>query len=254
MKYELKKSADGTFTMYSYEFDECYHSLRDGAFKEAYYKHIEPAFSLVSKKRLRILDICFGLGINTLTTLYYFFEKQNRVKHIEIFSPEFDIDLIKNLTNFSYPPKLLKYKDVIESLVKEGVYKNENIFIELFIGDAREYIKGLRDIDIVYQDAFSPKKNPILWTVEYFKDIYNLLNEEGVITTYSIATPVRLALYEAGFYLYEKEIEGVKKITIASKRRLDLKEIDMFLKAKRATSKPLRDSYINKEKLWQKRS
>ena len=244
MDYEPKKSADGTYTLYSKKFDECYHSLRDGAFSEAYFKHVKPVFDLVKKDELKILDICFGLGINTLTTIYHF-QRQNSVKSLKIFSPEFDKELLKKLPSFNYPSYLSGYRNIIKSLVNEHRYEDEKIKIELFVGDAREYVKGLEDIDAVYQDAFSPKKNPTLWSVEYFKDIYMLLNSSGVLTTYSIAAPVRLGLYEAGFNVYEKEIEGIKKITIASKTELPLKKIDMQMKRKRSSSSPIWDKDIS---------
>jgi tRNA U34 5-methylaminomethyl-2-thiouridine-forming methyltransferase MnmC len=207
---------------------------------------VEPAFSLMHKEELSILDICFGLGINTLATLHYFRNRQNRIKKIRIFSPELDEKLLQQLSHFPYPKELLPYKAILQKVLEHGHYEEENIAIELFRGDAREYVKGLSHIDVVYQDAFSPKKNPILWTVEYFRDIYDIMQEDGVLTTYSIATPVRLALDEVGFFVYEKEIPGLKKITIASKRELPLRRVDMVLKRQRAASKPLRDANIQK--------
>ncbi len=241
MKYEKRISADGSETLYSKEYEECYHSIKDGAFQEALYKHVLPAFSLVPPKpHLRILDICFGLGMNTLTTLHYL-QYQSATKSVTIFSPELDSELLLLLKDLRYPVQLQKYLPIIEQLVNNRVYKSDNISIELFVGDAREYIKTLGGIDIVYQDAFSPKKNPMLWTVEYFNDIASLMNEDGVLTTYSIATPVRLALYEAGFRIYEMQPKGVRKITIASKSILPLQEIDMEQKKLRATAQPLRD-------------
>ncbi len=238
--YELKQTADGSYTLYSKEYDECYHNPKDGAFYEALKKHIEPAFWLVQKPSLAILDICFGLGINTLTTLYYF-HRQKRVRHLSIFTPELDSRLLSLLPTFSYPKILMPYRDILLELIEQKVYKSEHIYIELFVGDAREYVRRLQSIDIVYQDAFSPKKNPLLWTVDYFLDLYKIMNGDGVLTTYSIASSVRLGLWEAGFRVYEFEPKGVKKMTIASKSKLPLKELDMALKAKRSSSKALRD-------------
>jgi len=62
-----RQTADGSFTAYSEIFDEHYHSVKDGALKETLYKHIYPAFKLTPKKEsYKILDICFGLGFNSL--------------------------------------------------------------------------------------------------------------------------------------------------------------------------------------------
>ncbi len=246
MKYEPRWSADGSLTLYSKEYDECYHSLRDGALTEALRKHIEPAFFFVRKSHLRILDICFGLGINTLVTIDYFLHRAQGVASLEIFSPELDSELLERLRDFSYPLQLLPYRDILLELIENKVYRSNNIAIELFVGDAREYIKKLSCIDVVYQDAFSPKKNPLLWTVEYFAQIARLLSSDGIITTYSIATPVRLAMDEVGLRVYEMELEGLKKITIASKKELPLARVDMEAKRRRSSTTPLRDRMFEK--------
>jgi len=63
---------DGTNTLFSYEFDEPYHSTKDGALHESLEKHVKPSFAISKEKeQLTILDICFGLGYNTFATLYY---------------------------------------------------------------------------------------------------------------------------------------------------------------------------------------
>jgi tRNA U34 5-methylaminomethyl-2-thiouridine-forming methyltransferase MnmC len=240
MEYELRRSADGSYTLYSKTFDECYHSLKDGALKESLQKHILPAFSLVKKPRLRILDICFGLGFNTLATIYHI-QTLPQIERVEIFSPEFDAALLQRLADFPYPSELAPFVHIIRRAVEKGVYDDGRVRLELFVGDAREYVRGLRDIDIVYQDPFSPKKNPALWTVEYFEDIHRLLKKDGALTTYSVATPVRLALDEAGFLVYEMPKGSVRPGTVAAKGPLPLKRVDMEAKRRRATSGPLRD-------------
>ena len=249
----LVKSCDGTFTAYNDRFDECYHSVKDGALQESLKKHVEPAFELIEdKKEIVILDICFGLGYNTLATLFYLKEKKVD-KKIHIISPELDKSLVKSLKDFIYPKEFEPFKKVIETISKEYFYEDENIKIEVKIADAREAIRKIdKKIDICYQDPFSPKKNPHLWTVEYFKDISNIMDKNAVLTTYSIASPVRFALYEAGFRVYEREMAGIKKQTIASKKSLPFKEIDIEAKKRRSTLKPLRDRDIEKKRkqLW----
>ncbi|BCD68726.1 tRNA (5-methylaminomethyl-2-thiouridine)(34)-methyltransferase MnmD [Nitratiruptor sp. YY09-18] len=241
--YEIRQSNDGSLTLYSHEFDECYHSTKDGALTEALQKHVIPAFTFCSKPHLRILDICFGLGINTLATLYHFFH-QDRVKSIEIFSPELDRNLLQLLPDFTYPEQLAPYKEILLELLRTKRFQSDNITIELFIGNARAYIKSLHAIDVVYQDAFSPKKNPILWTVEYFTDIAKLLTDDGILTTYSQATPVRLALHEVGLKVYELKLGSLKPMTIASKKELPLRRIDMETKKMRSCAKPIKDEDI----------
>ena len=110
------------------------------------------------------------------------------------------------------------------------MYDDEKIHIEIFLGDAREYIRNFKEnsFDIVYQDAFSPSVNPLLWTKEYFKDIARIIKEDGILTTYSIALATRLALYENDFNLYLNTGEDFRDSTVASLSALGVfKKVDM---------------------------
>ena len=221
-KHTMVESEDGSYTAYSSEFEEHYHSTRDGALHESLYKHVIPAFEHHEKREsLTILDICFGLGFNTLATLYYM-KKQNISKKIKIFSPEFDADLINSLQDFKYPDIFTEFLPIIKALSTKGVYEADGVYIELYIGDARQFLKETTEkFDVVYQDAFSPSSNPILWTKEYFEDVGSLMKDDGILTTYSMALKTRLALYENAFNLYLNQGENYRDATVASKMALD---------------------------------
>ncbi len=220
--HTMVESEDGSYTAYSKEYEEHYHSTKDGALHESLVKHVIPAFSaLDDKDELNILDICFGLGFNTLATLYHM-KKNNINKKVHIYSPELDGALIASLESFTYPEEFEGFEPIISALVRDGHYEDENFSVELYVGDARAYIQKL-DIkfDIIYQDAFSPSVNPILWTKEYFARCVELLKEDGVITTYSIAFKIRRAMFENGLQLYLNEGEGYRTATIASRSELN---------------------------------
>ncbi|RXJ91797.1 hypothetical protein CRV01_01515 [Arcobacter sp. CECT 8983] len=231
----LVKTKDNSNTLYSTKYNQHFHDLKTGAIQESLIKHVLPAFNFHKEKRyLKILDICFGLGYNTFSTINYILEN-NLDKKIEIFSPELDDKLIESLKEFEFPQEFEKISHIIKELLETKKYKDENIQIELFIGNARKYIKTIKDLDIVYQDAFSSEVNRELWTVEYFKDIFNASNNEVIVTTYSIASNVRLSLYKAGFEVFEINPTGKRKQTIAikSKKDINAKYIDMQLKQER---------------------
>ncbi len=238
---------DGTLTMHSSLFNECYHSTNDGALSESLQKHIIPAFSLLPKdiEEIHILDICFGLGYNTLATLHYM--KQYGIeKKVKIFSPEIDKALIESLADFDYPKEFEEFKSIISTLAKNKRYEDDKISVEIYIGDARQMLKDMieqgKRVDIVYQDAFSPKKNPTLWTQEYFTDIKAISIEHTVITTYSSATPVRMGMYLNGFKIYKSPPSNVREGTIASFTDLPLRRVDMEHKIRvNSNAKPLRD-------------
>ncbi len=231
---DFVKTNDGTNTLYSSEFNEHYHSIKDGALNESLNKHIIPAFKYLKQnnnnREINILDICFGLGYNSLATIYYLEDKLNT--KINIYSPEFDLNLIKSLKNFEYPKEFEKYKNIINNISDNLKTTYKNFTIKVINKDAREFINSCEvKFDIIYQDAFSSSKNPTLWSYEYFKSLK--LKESAILTTYSIATPIRLTLFNNNFHIYENLI-STKKATIATTFKLDdLNEIDMNLKLKR---------------------
>ena len=227
--HKMTMSEDGTYTAYSEEYDEHYHSTKDGALKESLLKHVNPTFAIKqSNDEINILDICFGLGFNTLATLYYH-KKNSLSSKLNIYSPELDQKLVKSLENFTYPEEFDEFKHIIKILCDDSIYDDDNFHIELFLGDAREYVKGFDNkFDIVYQDAFSPSVNPLLWTKEYFSDIRKSMKNDAVLSTYSIALRTRLALFENEFIVYINSGDDFRDATLASLCELsDFKLVDM---------------------------
>jgi len=215
------QSEDGSYTTYSSEYDEHYHSTKDGALNESLKKHIEPAFGLhCEKDHLRIIDICFGLGFNTLLSLYYR-DTYYPDTTLEIYSPELDGDLVASLVNFPYPEIFEPYRNIITDIATFGGYEDEQTRITVEITDARKAMRELDGIwEICYQDAFSPSVNPALWTQEYFSDISRLMGAEGIVTTYSTALATRLVLVENVFTVYLNSGVGYRNATVASRREL----------------------------------
>ena len=231
---EFYKTNDGSNTLYSEKYNQYFHDIKTGAILESLTKHVIPAFEFhKNSKNLKILDICFGLGYNTLSTIYYILKNKLDI-NLEIYSPEFDLELINSLENFQYPKEFANILHIIKSLSKNYKYHDENIKIEIFIGNAREYIKKLEDINIVYQDAFSSEVNKELWSVEYFEDIYRLCSKNAIVTSYSVSTNIRLSMHEAGFEIYEiKPVKKKQTIAFKRKQNIDAKYIDMHLKKQR---------------------
>jgi tRNA U34 5-methylaminomethyl-2-thiouridine-forming methyltransferase MnmC len=241
---ELVLCEDGTHTLFSKEFDEPYHSTKDGALHESLEKHVKPALSFSKeKKQLTILDICFGLGYNTFATLYHV-KKNNLLVKLHILSPEFDEGLVRSLKDFDYPPEFDTLKPVIEAVSNNLCYEDAQFKIEVLVGDARESIPQIKEkIDVVYQDAFSPAHNPLLWTQEHFRNVRAVCSDDALLTTYSTAAAVRLGLYENDFNIFIHRAEMMRYSTVASLKMLEgLEYIDMELKKVRnPTAKSMQD-------------
>jgi len=241
---EVVLCEDGTKTLFSKEFNEPYHSTKDGALHESLEKHVKPALALTKNKtQLTILDICFGLGYNTFATLYYIKKHKLSIK-VHILSPEFDEGLVRSLATFDYPKEFESIKPIIQAIIQNLFYEDEQFKIEILLGDARKSIPQIKEkIDIVYQDAFSPAHNPLLWTTEYFKDIKAICKEDALLTTYSTAAAVRLGLYENDFLIFVHRAQMMRYSTVASLKMLeDVEYIDMELKKQRnAEARSMKD-------------
>ncbi|MGB0579609.1 MAG: MnmC family methyltransferase, partial [Limisphaerales bacterium] len=55
--------------------------------------------------------------------------------------------------------------------------------------------------DAIFFDAWSPLKNPGMWTLQVFEQLHQRLGRPSSLATYSRATCVRAALLLAGFYV-----------------------------------------------------
>ena len=114
---------DGSNTLFSQRYNQHYHNPDDGAINEALTKHIIPTFTFQKdKKELTILDICFGIGYNTFSTIYYVLQNNLDIKLI-FYSPELDGNLVKSLESFPFPKEFdSKLQDNINSVVttKDG--------------------------------------------------------------------------------------------------------------------------------------
>lgn len=230
-------TSDGSNTLFSELYNQHYHNIKEGAISESIIKHVSPSINYhIQKEDLNILDICFGLGYNTFSTIHFIKKYSLNIK-VNIFSPELDSNLIKSLVNFNFPKEFNCFKHIIRELCSNNFYEDDNIKIELFVGDAREYIKSLpKDFfHIIFQDAFSSDVNFELWTKEYFDDLFAIAKKDCIVTTYSISSRVRLSMAEAGFFNYEYLLENKRKSTLAFKQKQEKvgKYIDMDLKKTR---------------------
>jgi len=245
LKKDLVLCEDGSYTLYSHQFEEPYHSTKDGALHESLEKHVKPSFTLKSDKpNLTILDICFGLGYNTFATLHYI-KKHNLKTKVHILSPEFDETLVRSLDTFNFPTEFESIRHIIKQVSQNFYYEDEQFKIEILIGDARQSIPQIKEkIDIIYQDAFSPAHNPLLWTKEWFADIRAICLDDAILTTYSTAAAIRLGLYENRFYIFVHRAEMMRYSTVASLKMLEgLEYIDMELKKIRNTeARSMRDA------------
>ena len=80
-----------------------------------------------------------------------------------------------------------------------------------------------------FQDPFSKRVNPEGWTTEAFSRAKAAMDETGRLATYSAATSVKRAMFEAGLWAASAPGPGRKReMTVASPSRQVLEADDML--------------------------
>lgn len=244
--YPVVPTDDGSITFFSNDWKEHYHT-KTGARLEAEKKFVEP--SRLSEKLksgdCRLLDVCFGLGNNSLAALCM----ASGTKHkLDITALEMDKRVVRAAAEFFQCMETdpVDWKKVLSELLQTNQSTIDNHQLSVQWGDARWLIQGLQNesFDIVFHDPFSSQHCPELWTVEFFQQLYRVMKPDGVLLTYSSALPVRGAMREAGFVIGETHPgHQMGNGTIAAKRPENI-EFSNLGNSDERRSIPYRDPHL----------
>ncbi len=195
---ELKLSEDGSTTLYRSDMDEHYHSIH-GAIQESMHVFINAGLHHLTSREITVLEMGFGTGLNALLTLLCGRGRKISYHALERYplSPEL-------ISKINYPALL-------------GDSDAQKLFDQLHQADWDktcaitpdfELLKMKQDLltyhpdtlfDLIYFDAFDPKKQPELWSPEVFQMLGNATKKGGILVTYSAKGSVKRALINAGF-------------------------------------------------------
>lgn len=119
----------------------------------------------------------------------------------------------------------------------QELIKNNIINLNFYHEDARKFIVSTYNTyNFIFLDAFTPAKCPALWTIQFFRELYTKLEDDGLILTYSSSAAVRNAFLQNGFAVGKIYDTDSKKFvgTIAAKNKnlieyeLNEKDIDLI--------------------------
>lgn len=199
MHSELFITEDGSHTLYVAAIDECYHSTH-GALQESKHIFIDSCLKFCKKDDINILEIGFGTGLNAFLSMI---EAEKNNKRINFTSIEkYPVELEK-ATSLNYPDKIsISHKDEFERLHSCGwgseVSINPNFKLTKLNVDFTTF-NFTSKFDLIYFDAFSPEKQPEMWTEKLFAGIYAHCNANAILTTYCAKGAVRRAMQSAGY-------------------------------------------------------
>ena len=152
-------TADGSFTFFSEEFSEAFHS-RQGAKTEAFQKfaHVTHLAMRATQPSVRLLDVCYGLGYNTAAALEVIWTT-NPGCRVEWAGLELDASVPlaaiapSFLESWSTPVQA-----ALQTIAHQHHQHTSTLQAQLLIGDARQTIQALAQTgfqaDAIFFDPF----------------------------------------------------------------------------------------------------
>jgi tRNA U34 5-methylaminomethyl-2-thiouridine-forming methyltransferase MnmC len=210
--WRAQPTADGSPSLYSLRFGEAFHSDR-GAYREAIETYVLPAEleRFTRGHSLTVLDVGVGLGYNSACLVEACAERGLTLRWwgLELDPGPLNQVLIDaNYRQLWQPPTLALLQTLSNGAEPGGSsrFHHPAGSGELLWGDARDRIQTLLSrrrgtFDLVLLDAFSPRRCPELWSLEFLGSLATLLRADGRLITYCAAAAVRASLAAAALQL-----------------------------------------------------
>jgi len=233
-KYRLVRLRSGVLTIHSSAHNEKMHP-GPGPSAEAEQLHIGQA---KIRNRLQnhtgefvVWDVGLGAAANALTLL-----RLTRDRPCPLRLVSFD-DTVEPLLFALLNADTLEYLRAYESAVKTVTEQHRSEFKdgahivnwEMHVTDfpsliSREEAASVPKPHAILFDPFSPAKNPAMWTLPVFENLFHLLDPARpcALTTYSRSTMIRVSLLLAGFFVGRGRPTGMKEETTVAANTPDL--------------------------------
>lgn len=217
-------------------------SIRDNATQEIMHNPVGPwaeANSLyIDQSRMRsrlavnlpgelvVFDVGLGAASNALAALHCARGLKQR-RALKLVSFERDLELLRfALRNAHCFSHFEGFESAVQSILDHGHWQESGIEWQLRHGDFLSLIDREEErAHIVFYDPYSFKQNSEMWTTEAFTKVHRVCvrseTEGGILLTYSQATPIRVGMLLAGFFVGAGLASGPKEETTEGGTRLE---------------------------------
>ena len=236
--YQLVPLANGEITLFSASYGEKLHPGL-GPAAEAEWLYVR---QLNLGQRLQeangefvIWDVGLGGAANAITTLRALREISGKLRLISFDNTSEPLEFaLHHSVALKYP---VGYEGQMTELLREKRVEFANgklsVHWEFHLGDFPKLLSGSTKINhdvklpppqAIFYDAFSPAKNPAMWTLPGFQNLFQALDPQRpcALTTYSRSTLMRATLLLAGFFVGVGRATGMKEETTVAANTPDL--------------------------------
>lgn len=194
------RTADGSFTLHSEQLLQQYHSTH-GAVQESMHVFIKSGIEASARAHLDILEVGLGTGLNMLLTWIRCLEGKNTVRYTALEPYPLHEDVLRTLAHcedLAWPGLLEPFIERMTGRSGEWHPEEGGFLFRWLQLSLLEHCRT-NAYDMVYFDAFSPRVQPEMWTLEVFRNMFETLRPGGILVTYCAKGSVRRTMQEAGF-------------------------------------------------------
>jgi len=202
----IKQTNDGSQTIYSQQFKQTYHS-ESGAIEESLHVFINKGLNFLNKKEITIFELGFGTGLNAFLSFMEAEKKKVKINYltVEKYPVEQEFFLKLNFHKFFDKKYCNFFQQIHMAEWERDVALSQYFIIKKIKADFLEY-KFDNKIDLVYFDAFSYSSQPEMWSEDVFAKIFEAMNNNSVLVTYSAKGIIKQNMRAAGFTI--KRLKG----------------------------------------------
>lgn len=191
---------DKSPTLFSSKYGDHFHSIH-GAWQESLHVFIRAGLEYVSseKQTLNIFEMGFGTGLNVFLT--FLNAGSRKIIYQAIDADPLGAEVVKEL-DYAQRSGVAGASEVFTAIHAAPWGRPMNLSSNFVLQKNETRLEDFScndKLNLVFFDAFSPDRQPQLWTEEIFKKIYSWCSSGAVFVTYSSKGSVRRALASVGF-------------------------------------------------------